>query len=124
MISAFQVSTAKFVDTNYKMADHTGGIQGNFKQDIDVLARAVVNAACERFSGMNAEQIPRHNPLGVLKAATSHLSKREERETGKHAKGSLASNVQSALGRVSHGTGKDIENAVMKAMVEKGITNE
>lgn len=60
---------------------------------VQVLAEAIVNAAQERFSGMAAEQIA-HNPVGVMKAGLSHLSKREERETGSVHKGGLASLAQ------------------------------
>jgi len=101
------------------MADHMGGVSGDISKP-DVMAQAIVNAAQERFSGMHQQQIPR-NSLGVLRAAESHLSKREKRETGKIHKGSLAARTQGIVSVVESGGENDVEQRVRRVMAARKI---
>lgn len=75
------------------MTDRTGGIGQADAAKPEVLADAIVNAAEARLSKMTDDQKPK-NVEGIMKAATSHLSKREQRETGKVHKESVAAKAQ------------------------------
>ena len=84
-----------------------------------MLAAAIVNAAEERSSGMTEEQVP-HSTIGVLKAAASHLSKREQRETGSVHPGSPAAKALAAYNSAVAGHGGEVEKEVAAKMKERG----
>ncbi|KAG7667331.1 hypothetical protein Ndes2526B_g04162 [Nannochloris sp. 'desiccata'] len=105
------------------MADHLGGLHGANFDKPEVLARAIVNAAEARFSKYQAEQVP-HNPVGVMKAAASHLSKREQRETGIVHKESPAAKALSEFHRSQIGKGGDVEREVGRLMQERGLVHK
>ena len=69
---------------------------------------------------MTPEQVPQ-SPRGYLRAAASHLCKREERETGRVHPGSPAAKVQSALSASERGTATEVEEEVGRIMDKKGL---
>jgi hypothetical protein len=81
-----------------------------------------VNAAEARFSKYTPDQVP-HHPEGVMKAAVSHLSKREQREVGKIQKESVAAKAQSAMNKavLVEGGAEDVTRAVDEKSRRRGI---
>lgn len=107
------------------MTDRTGGIGQADAAKPEVLADAIVNAAEARLSKMTDEQKPK-NVEGIMKAATSHLSKREQRETGKVHKESVAAKAQSAMSKalLLEGGVEDVTEAVRKKAVHRGLIEQ
>jgi hypothetical protein len=96
---------------------------------VQVLARAIVNAAEARFSKLSPEQVPHNNPLSVMKAAASHLGKRESRETGgaelgRVHKNSPASKALSEYNKAKIGKGGDVEKEVSRLIQERGFMHK
>jgi len=88
-----------------------------------VLAHAIVNAAEARFSKYQPEQKPQ-NPIGVMKAAASHLGKREYRETGIFHKESPAAKTQSEFRKSQIGRGNpEVQREVGRLMQERSLVN-
>lgn len=86
-----------------------------------MLARAIVNAAEARFSKYHPEQKPQ-NPIGVMKAAASHLGKREFRETGVFHKESPAARTQSEFHKSEIGRGNpEVQREIGRLMRERGL---
>lgn len=69
---------------------------------------------------MSEEQKPKSS-VGVMRAAVSHLSKREERETGRVHAGSPAAKAQSALAHAEQGEGGQVEQRLREAMRARGF---
>jgi hypothetical protein len=86
--------------------------------ETQVLARAIVNAAEARFSKLEPSQ-KSHTTVGVMKAAASHLGKREERETGSVHKESPAAKALSEYNKSKIGRGGEVEQEVSKLMEER-----
>lgn len=85
-----------------------------------VMAEAIVNAAQERFSGMAPEQVPKSSQ-GYIRAAVSHLSKREVRETGRVHPGGAAARAQATLAHSLDGDETDVERNVGRVMKSRGM---
>jgi len=104
---------------SYLQLDPRNNLISSFTCD-QVLARAIVNAAEARFSKYQKEQVP-HNPIGVMKAAASHLGKREQRETGIVHKESPAAKSLSEFHKSQIGKGGEVEREVGRLMQERGM---